>query len=35
MKKQRARDVFALTLTELQLSLELIVVEFIEARFTV
>jgi len=35
MKKQRASDVFALTLTELQLSLEHIVVEHIEARFTV
>ncbi len=35
MKKQRARDVFALTLTELQLSLEHLVVECIEARFMV
>ncbi len=35
MENQRARDVFALPLTELQLSLEHIVVELIEARFTV
>ncbi len=35
MKKQRAHDVFALTLIELQLSLEHLVVECIEARFTV
>jgi len=35
MKKQRAHDVFALPLTELQHSLEPIVVEYIEARFTV
>jgi hypothetical protein len=35
MKKQRARDVFALPLTELQLGLELIVVVQREARFTV
>ena len=35
MNIQRAHRVFALTLTELQLSLEHIVVELIEARFTV
>ena len=35
MRKQRAHNVFALLLTELQLSLEHLVLECITARFTV
>ncbi len=35
MNKQRARDVFALPLTELQHGLEHIVLEDVEARFIV
>lgn len=35
MKKQRACDVFALMITELQLSLEHLALELIEARFAV